>query len=203
MLSSHTFQGVTPYFWEQVEQMHYLVLLQLVAWRFLDRYFARYQLPWSTRQTPRGLHVNCLQPHVNYLNTAGSSQVILCSEIVQIYPRLGCKIACFCTQKYMQFAGENTRTIAGKNTRNCTQNYLQLQAICYHTAGKFTCKLHVSWLASCKWSYPQLACFITCYHMYSAWGACRVETGKFTCFYRKTACNAGKLRVGFFTCFFL
>ena len=41
-------------------------------------------------------------------------------------------------------AGKNTRTIAGKKTCNSTQNYLQLQAICYHTAGKFTSKLQVS-----------------------------------------------------------
>ena len=41
-------------------------------------------------------------------------------------------------------AGKNTRTIAGKKTCNSTQNYLQLQAICHHTAGKFTCKLQVS-----------------------------------------------------------
>ena len=41
-------------------------------------------------------------------------------------------------------AGKNTRKIAGKKTCNSTQNYLQLQAICHHTAGKFTCKLQVS-----------------------------------------------------------
>ena len=41
-------------------------------------------------------------------------------------------------------AGKNSRTIAGKNICNATQNYLQLQAICYDTAGKFTCKLQVS-----------------------------------------------------------
>ena len=39
--------------------------------------------------------------------------------------------------------GKNTRTIAGKKTCNSTQNYLQLQAICYQTAGKFICKLQV------------------------------------------------------------
>ena len=33
---------------------------------------------------------------------------------------------------------------AGKKTRNCTQNFLQLLAICYHTAGIFNCKLQVS-----------------------------------------------------------
>ena len=40
--------------------------------------------------------------------------------------------------------GKNIRTIAGKNICNATQNYQQLQAICYDTAGKFTCKLQVS-----------------------------------------------------------
>ena len=66
---------------------------------------------------------------------------------MQICPRLACKIACFCRQKYMQLTGKNTG-IAGKNTRqtqakisanagkipaqsqakktcNSTQNYLQ------------------------------------------------------------------------------
>ena len=82
------------------------------------------------------------------------------------FPRLACKIACFCRQKCMQLtgkntgiagknsrqtqakitanAGKNTRSIAGKKTCNSTQNYLQLQAICHPTAGKFTCKLQVS-----------------------------------------------------------
>ena len=82
---------------------------------------------------------------------------------MQICPRLACKIACFCRQKYMQLtgkntgiagkntrqtqakitanAGKNTRTISGKKTCNSTQNYLQLQAICHHSAGKITCKL--------------------------------------------------------------
>ena len=100
-----------------------------------------------------------------YLNTTGILQVILHAELMQICPRRACKIACFCRQKYMQCAskntriagentcqiqakitanaGKNTRTIADKNTRNCTRNYLQMQAICYHTAGKFTCKLHL------------------------------------------------------------
>ena len=75
-------------------------------------------------------------------NTTGILPVILHAELMQICPRLACKIACFCWQKYIQFAGKNTgisrrincqtqskitanagkntRTIAGKNTRNCT-----------------------------------------------------------------------------------
>ena len=93
------------------------------------------------------------------------SQVNLHAEHIQIRPRLACKIACSCSQKYMQFAGKKTRiageniyqtqakvtanaskntcTNVGKNARNRTKNYLQLQAICYHTAGKFTFKLQV------------------------------------------------------------
>ena len=40
--------------------------------------------------------------------------------------------------------GKNTRTISSIYTLNSTQNHLQLQEICYHTAGKFTCKLQVN-----------------------------------------------------------
>ena len=67
---------------------------------------------------------------------------------MQICPRLACKIACFCRQKFMQLtgkntgiagkntrqtqakiianAGKNTRTIAGKKTCSSTQNYQAL-----------------------------------------------------------------------------
>ena len=44
-------------------------------------------------------------------------------------------------------AGKNTRTIARKNARNCTEKKLQMQVICYHTAvslhpaGEVTCNL--------------------------------------------------------------
>ena len=63
------------------------------------------------------------------------------------------------TGKITKIAGKNTRQtqskmtaslsknnhiIEGKNSHNCTQNYQQLQAICYHTAGEFTCKLQIS-----------------------------------------------------------
>ena len=41
-------------------------------------------------------------------------------------------------------AGKNNRTIAGKKTCNSTQKYLPLQAICHHTAGKFTKKIKKS-----------------------------------------------------------
>ena len=63
-----------------------------------------------------------------YMNTTGILQVILPVALLQICPRLACRIACFCKQKYMQSAGKNTkiadknvRTIASKNTRNCTK----------------------------------------------------------------------------------
>ena len=68
-----------------------------------------------------------------YLNTTGILQVVLHAELMEICPRLACKIACFCGQKYMQLAGKNT-TIAGKNTR-------QTQAKITANAGKNTRKI--------------------------------------------------------------
>ena len=49
---------------------------------------------------------------------------------MQSRPRLACKTAGFCRQKYMQ--------LAAKNTRNPRQNYLQLQAKRLAIAGKNT-----------------------------------------------------------------
>ena len=100
--------------------------------------------------TSRRIHANCLQAHVNlpeyHRHFTGSftcgTHANLLTTSMKNYLLLQAKI--------MQLAGKNTR-IAGKNTRqtqaktcNSTQNYLQLQVICYHTAGKFTCKLQVS-----------------------------------------------------------
>ena len=86
--------------------------------------------------TSRRTHANCLRKHVN---------------LPEYHKHFTGSFTCFCRQKYMQLtnkntgiAGKNTRTIAGKKICNSTQNYLQLQAICYHTSGKFTCKLQVS-----------------------------------------------------------
>ena len=45
---------------------------------------------------------------------------------MQICPRLACKIACFCRQKYMQLTGKNTG-IAGKNTQR-TQSKITANA---------------------------------------------------------------------------
>ena len=127
---------------------------------------------FEAASTSRRTHAHCLRAHVNLPNTTGILQVVLHATLMQICSRLACKIACFCRQKYMQLTGKNTgiagkntrqtqakitanagknaRTMAGKKTCNSTQNYLQLQAICHHTAGKFTCKLQVSQPASCR-----------------------------------------------------
>ena len=64
---------------------------------------------FEAASTSRRTHANCL-------NTTGILQVVLHAELMQICPRLACKIAWFCRQKYMQLTGKNTR-IAGKNTR--------------------------------------------------------------------------------------
>ena len=102
-------------------------------------------------------HAKCLQPQLNLPEHNGYFTDKFTCETQQTCSRLACKIACVCRQKYMQFpaqntriadentrqtqskitvnANKNTRTIGGKHTRNCTQNYLQLQSICYHTAG--------------------------------------------------------------------
>ena len=85
----------------------------------------------ETASTSRRTHANCLQAHVNLPEYhTGILQVVLHAELMQICPRLACKIACFCRQKYMQLAGKNTR-IAGKNTR-------QTQAEITANAGKNT-----------------------------------------------------------------
>ena len=100
--------------------------------------------------TSRRIHAKCLQAHVNLPEYHGHLLVILYAELMQNCPRLACKISCICRQKYKSLAGKNTRiaskntrTIASKKSYNSTQNYLQLQAICYHTAGKFSCKSQV------------------------------------------------------------
>ena len=66
-----------------------------------------------------------------YKRHASRGQICKHAELMQSCPRLACKNACICSPNYME------------NTRNCTQIYLPLQAIYYHTAGKFTCKLQV------------------------------------------------------------
>ena len=121
---------------------------------------------FEAASTSRRTHANCLRAHESlpeyHRHFTGSFN---CGTHAN-FPRLACKIACFCRQKYMQLTGKNTgiagkitrqtqpkitansrkntRTIAGKKTCNSSQNYLQLQAIWYHTAGKFTCKFQVS-----------------------------------------------------------
>ena len=59
------------------------------------------------------------------MNATGILQVISHAELMQICPRLACKIAWFCRQKYMKLAGKNTR-IAGKNTRQSRQSQAKI-----------------------------------------------------------------------------
>ena len=61
-------------------------------------------------------------------------QVVLHAELMQICPRLACKIACFCWQKYMQLTGKNTRS-AGKNTHNLRKKNMQFHAELLAIAG--------------------------------------------------------------------
>ena len=130
---------------------------------------------------------------------------------MQICQRLACKIACFCTQKCMRLAGKtlksqvripakrwpNNPPSPGKNTRkrrqniwNCRQKTCILQAKHPQShakraaiAGKKNSQLQISETESCRWSCLQLAGFITCGRVYSAWGASRVDAGVFNCLY--------------------
>ena len=76
--------------------------------------------------TSRRIHANCLQAHVNlpeyHRHFTGN---FTCGTHAYL-PRLACKIACFCRQKYMQFTGKNTR-IAGKNTRQTQAKITETQ----------------------------------------------------------------------------
>ena len=85
---------------------------------------------FEAASTSRRTHANCLRAHLNLPENAGILQVVLHAELMQICPRLACKIACFCRQKYMQLTGKNT-SIAGKNIR-------QTQAKITANAGKIT-----------------------------------------------------------------
>ena len=121
---------------------------------------------FEAASTSRGTHAQCLRAHVNlpeyhrcftgsftcgtHANLPATSMqncLLLQAKIHATY-RQNTGIAGKNTRqtqaKITANAGKNTRTIAGKKTCNSTQNYLQLQAICHHTAGKFTCKLQVS-----------------------------------------------------------
>ena len=92
----------------------------------------RAKLTENAGKFTRGLHVK--RPHRQFT-------CITCSLLVET-GKFTCGTAS--RQKTTENAGKNTRIIAGKNTRNCRQKYLQLHAICYDTAGKFTSKKQVS-----------------------------------------------------------
>ena len=106
---------------------------------------------FEAASTSRGTHAHCLRAHVNlpeyHRYFTGSftcrTHANLPATSMQNCLLLQAKIHATYRQN-TGIAGKNTRTIAGKKTCNSTQNYLQLQAICHHTAGKFTCKLLVS-----------------------------------------------------------
>ena len=87
------------------------------------------------KNTSGGTHTNCLQPPVNLLEYNGFLQVILHAELRQFCPRLACKVELFLQAKLHAFPS--------KNTCNLRPKYPQLRVICYHTAGKFTCKSQV------------------------------------------------------------
>ena len=83
--------------------------------------------------TSRRIHANFLQAHVNLTEYHFTILlVILHAELMQICPRLACKNACFCSQKYMQLAGKNTR-IAGENNCKRRKKYPP-------NAGKINCE---------------------------------------------------------------
>ena len=106
---------------------------------------------FEAASTSRRTHANCLRAHVHlpeyHKHFTGSftcgTHANLPATSMQKCLLLQAKIHATYRQKNVN-AGKNTRTIAGKKTCNSTQNYLQLQAICYHIPGKFTCKLQVS-----------------------------------------------------------
>ena len=76
-------------------------------------------------------------------------------------------------QSYVEFSK--------KNTLNHRQQLSQFQANCYDIA-KVTCQLQTSYPASCRWSYPLPARFITCYRVYFVRVNRLVEAIKFSCF---------------------
>ena len=115
------------------------------------------------------------------MNRTSISQVFLHAELMQFFPRLTCKVTCYCRQKCMQLAVKNTR-LAGKiaakrwhkysrwqakmhanckqntrnrkkNTRNRRQNYLQLQTIIIAIAVKLYWILLVKLFLTCQIYY--------------------------------------------------
>ena len=139
-----------------------------------------------TASTSRKIHANCLQSHVilpdyGYLIWLITHilQVILYVELIQIFPRLAFKVGCFCKQKYMQFAGKNTKSQVRihakrgqKDPHNRRQRYQQLhrktptiagnllshsRLIHLQIAGKLACILQVKLPATCVF-YDVLSC---------------------------------------------
>ena len=112
------------------------------------------------------IHANCLQVHAylpNYQrhftgNFTCGTHAILPATSMQNCLLLQAKLHATYRQKHYNLrwkyppnAGKNNCKRREKDphnrrqkTCNSTHNYQQMQAICYHTAGKFTCKLQVS-----------------------------------------------------------
>ena len=98
---------------------------------------------FEAASTSRRTHANCLRAHVNlpeyHRHFTGSftcgTHANLPATSMQNCLLLQAKIHATYRQKHW-----NRR----QKICNSTQNYLQFQAICYHTAGKFSCKLQVS-----------------------------------------------------------
>ena len=98
---------------------------------------------FETASTSRRIHANCLQAHVN---------------LPEYHRHLTASFTCGTHANLPASAGKNTWNLQAKTlesqvkipakrrqkTCNSAQNYLQLQTICYHIAGKFTYKLQVS-----------------------------------------------------------
>ena len=107
---------------------------------------------FEAASTSRRTHAHCLRAHVNlpeyHRYFTGSftcgTQANLPATSMQNCLLLQAKIHAKRRQKYLQTKEKIPAQSQAKKTCNFTQNYLQLQAICHHTAGKFTCKLQVS-----------------------------------------------------------
>ena len=85
--------------------------------------------PVHAASASRRLHANCLQPHVNLPEHNGYfTGTFTCGTHANLPAT--CMQNCLLLQAIIHAIG--------------WQTYLQLQAICYHTANKFTCKLQVS-----------------------------------------------------------
>ena len=82
---------------------------------------------------------------------------------MQIFPRLACKIASCCRQKYMQFADKNAK-ITVKNTRQTqAKKYLQVQAkTLQQSQAKMPASVHKNTCNFRQSAVPQIASKLAC-----------------------------------------